>query len=52
MISRERCCREGVKEREKKIEIEREREILRNLDWCHVTLGDLKVRVGGEGGRW
>lgn len=27
----------------------REREILRNLDWCHVALGDLKVRDGRNG---
>lgn len=27
-----------------------ERETLRNLDWCHMALGDLRVRdkVGGE----
>lgn len=28
-----------------------EREILRNLDWCHVALGDLKVRDGRNGER-
>jgi len=27
----------------------REREVVRNLDWCHVALGDLKVREGRGG---